>query len=490
MTIKTETSVIGNWTYRSFYNKPDMVTDFNQIKLWEADLVLESDGPFLVKGTLSNAGYQLTVRGTVITGSDKPIIRLRAEGVTGTNTQGWIYDYEGELCFKWPDGDEQRPAIVGSVIRSVPHAPDRMAGIVYSFVAVRKTSDSATYELPKPVVDHFASRLHRLHHAVWHGIRNGWNDLGQKTQEALTKLDWAIEGGRTALFHAGDKTRVCTSNGSGEDFLFFHRQMVAMFRILMDKEKAQIFEWKEIPQPGIRGEKNGDMVPPQWPIPGVPHVERRFAALKTDEFFWSRMRWWDFRFKDPAFLSTLKLCELGALIEFSVHNDMHIRWSGIPRDPENNTIIPLGRNPSDFSKKWDSPKYNWLGEFYSSHVHPVFWRLHGWIDDRVTDWFAAHELIEPGSIKPGKKGGIDWFEKGKWVDVDYPWVWPRSLGGFENGHGHGSGGHHHHDWDKERLESLEKVVQILYPPTEKSALLAAEATVSLDNQRAFVIVGF
>ena len=24
-------------------------------------------------------------------------------------------------------------------------------------------------------------------------------------------------------------------------------------------------------------------------------------------------------------------------------------------------------------------------------ANPVFWRLHGWIDDRINDWFAAHE---------------------------------------------------------------------------------------------------
>jgi hypothetical protein len=48
----------------------------------------------------------------------------------------YFYDYDGVLAYHWPDGVNQTPAIVGSVIRVKPHdgAP---AGYVASFIAVK-----------------------------------------------------------------------------------------------------------------------------------------------------------------------------------------------------------------------------------------------------------------------------------------------------------------------------------------------------------------
>ncbi len=171
------------------------------------------------------------------------------------------------------------------------------------------------------------------------------------------------------------------------------------------------------------------------------------------------MRWWDYQFKDPTYLASLTLGELGALIEFSVHNDMHIRWSEAPRDLETNALLPLGRPDDDISPRWDDPRYDWLGEFYSSHVNPFFWRLHGWIDDRIEDWYAAHQWKHRGQVKRAQKGGVRWFSPGDWVQVKHPWVWPESLGGYE---------HAHDDHDPvlkaKRIASAEKVMAILFPP--------------------------
>jgi hypothetical protein len=58
--------------------------------------------------------------------------------VDGTGTAGWRYNYEGFLIPRWPDGIDQRAAIVGSVIRTVPHSGGKAkAGYVASFVAVK-----------------------------------------------------------------------------------------------------------------------------------------------------------------------------------------------------------------------------------------------------------------------------------------------------------------------------------------------------------------
>jgi hypothetical protein len=53
----------------------------------------------------------------------------------------WIYDYEGYLVAHWPNGVQQIPALVGSVIRTIPHSSSNggisPAGVVASFYAVK-----------------------------------------------------------------------------------------------------------------------------------------------------------------------------------------------------------------------------------------------------------------------------------------------------------------------------------------------------------------
>jgi hypothetical protein len=51
----------------------------------------------------------------------------------------WVYDYIGYLVPIWPNGVDQRAAIVGSVIRTVPHSNGQArAGYTASFIAVKQ----------------------------------------------------------------------------------------------------------------------------------------------------------------------------------------------------------------------------------------------------------------------------------------------------------------------------------------------------------------
>jgi hypothetical protein len=459
---------VGNWVYRSLYNTVDEPHQIEDLMLWQATLTLEDSGPSLIKGKLSSGAYALDVRGAVGLGTATLTIEMRATGIEGSPTAGWVYDYSGYLTYHWPEGDGQRPAIVGTVTRTVPHSPNRPAGASYSFVAVNQDIPPEAYKLPEPIVMHFADKVHRLHHAVWHGVRELWDDLKPEERAKLKDLDWQIEGGRVALISSSQKTRPMLENGSGEDFLFFHRQMVAHYRMMMTDLGAKIIEWPEIPQPGAGGVASPDVVPESWNIPEAPNFERRLAALKTDDFFWSRMRWWDVEFKNQKYLATLTLGEFGALLQYTIHNDMHIRWSAPPRDPETNALLPLGRPDEDISDRWDNPRYDWLGEFYSSHVNTLFWRLHGWIDDRIEDWAAAHEWSHPGSVKRFKLGGVNWFKPGKWVQVEYPWVWPRSLGGLEQGMGDDTP-----EMRAKKIASMKQVMAILFPPSSQEMLMRA-----------------
>ena len=100
-------------------------------------------------------------------------------------------------------------------------------------------------------------------------------------------------------------------------------------------------------------------------------------------------------------MKTISLGELGARIEFSIHNQMHMRWCEKPSLGIRPDVDP--KNPNAIDQIWDTPTYNWLGDTYSSHVNSVFWKLHGWVDDRINDWAAAHNIV----------GEIPW--KGTWV---------------------------------------------------------------------------
>jgi hypothetical protein len=457
---------VGAWTYRSFHNKPESVKSFDEIKLMQGVLTLAPAGPGILTGQLEwktgpgeNDKEHLEVRGHVEAG-DPPSVRLRARGVQDRPTEGWIYDYVGYLAPSWPDADGQRPAIIGTVTRTVYHEERRLAGQSFSFVAV-STAQPVSYQLPENVIAHFAHRLHRLHHTVWHSIRNNWDILEDAQREEIEKLgwkpprpsrEWVIRSFDEPPLERPSVKRPCILNGSGIDFLYFHRDMISQYRGLMANAGKKPIIWAEIPGPG--NSDPGDEVPPAWLIPGAEWLERRFAALKTDAYYWSRMRWWDQELKNPIYLETLTLGQLGAILEFSVHNDMHLRWSVLPRDPVTNTAIPSGRKPSDISKKWDDPKYDFLYDFYSSHVNPIFWRLHGWIDDRIEDWFEAHDRAHHGEIQRISKGNFDWFVSEKWVEIDDPWVWPRQAGccpgddhgGHEHGdHQHGDHGHGDHE---------------------------------------------
>jgi hypothetical protein len=180
------------------------------------------------------------------------------------------------------------------------------------------------------------------------------------------------------------------------------------------------------------------------------------SALKSDEYYWSRMRPWDRQFKDPQYLRQLTLGELGALLEWGVHNDMHMRWASPPVNPS--TGKAQEREPGDLAPSWDDPKFDYLGDFYSSHVNPVFWRLHGWVDDRVADWERAH--TDAGhDIKKKTVAGLDWYEKGAWITAESPWTGPS----------------HNHD-----VVTMERVVGII---TKRTSLTAMRRRVPLGVRR-------
>ena len=73
-----------------------------------------------------------------------PILGQAPRGVVGGAE--WVYDYKGYYVPEWVNGVDQRPALIGSIVRTIPHptgangkstAP---AGVVAQWIAVKQDS--------------------------------------------------------------------------------------------------------------------------------------------------------------------------------------------------------------------------------------------------------------------------------------------------------------------------------------------------------------
>ena len=129
----------GKWTYRSFFNDPAMVGDNPQkaydLIFAEATFTFEVSGTEL-KGIIDWGSGGLNLKGTVSSGPTT--VKIIGLGRPGTETDGWRYDYHGNLAYEWPNAVDQVPALVGTVIRVNAHGRGAPAGVTASFVAVKQ----------------------------------------------------------------------------------------------------------------------------------------------------------------------------------------------------------------------------------------------------------------------------------------------------------------------------------------------------------------
>jgi hypothetical protein len=137
----------GKWTYRSFVNSAEQVTSdpataaekLLGLLFAEAVFTFEIPTSTTLKGGIDWPGGGLDLQGTIQQDPSGagPIVHIIGSGRPGTDTATWEYDYHGQLAFQWPNGVNQKPAIVGSVIRAKPH-DGGPAGFVASFIAVKQ----------------------------------------------------------------------------------------------------------------------------------------------------------------------------------------------------------------------------------------------------------------------------------------------------------------------------------------------------------------
>ena len=210
----------------------------------------------------------------------------------------------------------------------------------------------------------------RAHHHLWHFTRNrlAWESLTDKERQQLEAQQWKAP-------------RYQDASGAGLDFLGMHRHMIGMVNSSL--AKASDPNWVSVkgwdPIPWAENDKD-------WPVPEWQDNAPQWATTQEWASFSQNARNMRSSEKvqemqqtakildDPSRLRQRTLDQLGSDIEWSIHSWMHIRWSGKPaRDREDSP----------------DPSNDWLFFPVSSHVNKIFWKLHGWIDERINKWEVA-----------------------------------------------------------------------------------------------------
>lgn len=468
-------NLTGSYTYRSFLNEPS--GEIANLLWAEGELFLRIEPDGTITGQLSfpaeaSAAEKvfMDIAGRAEHGPDDNL-SFSAVGRPDTALAEFRYSYHCRLAHDWSEAaPPQRPALVGTVIRDEDHGSEP-AGATASFIAVKRDflepRDIEGVALIPQAVAMLADETHRLRHTVWHTVRSEWLSpaLSDAARAKLRAKGWGIDDPPFRAEGGLDLT-----NGAGEDFLYMHRRMIKMLHeVYASQGESPPPAWNQIPsglgpqiayrpvrdeQSGrisyvIDRENSGLMVPPA--TDDFMRLTDRSNFLffnKTALGFRRSLAQLAARLSSPIFAGTQTLGAYGNLIEFTVHNWMHMRWASTPRDPE--TGEPASRARFDISSKWNAAHYDYLGDFHSSHVNPIFWKLHGWVDACIDIWFQAHEALHPGEVQQKDVRGIEWFEPGKWVRKADPFDWPRA----------GHDGHHHHA-DHDELAILREVIAIL-----------------------------
>lgn len=384
-------------------------------------------------------------RGAVLQGPGEPLYHVQGELAAGAPRLYWrllrsvegvrvpVYEFSMTLDEVWAEfGNAGSGTLSGEVARldrplSLPVEDNR-------FVATQRVFPEARQRigLNRELLAWLIAPEHRLFHQLWHASRDKWHTLPEDKRNALRGIGWQ-PGPRDQERDARGVRK--DRNGSGIDFFFMHRHMLATARTLQDLPSWPCFP---LPQPELERDRvgfaryfdnhDGFALPPPWSAAGDDAFTRWISDIKQPDTFHGNFRVWEARYSDSRYLSGLTLGQFGSEIELGLHDWLHMRWASVPRDPSNGAPVPLARELDDFAPRWYVAENDFLGDPFSSHVNPVFWYFHGWIDDRIEDWFRAHERFHPGEVTRLQVNGVPWFAPGRWVEIADPWLGPVTHG--------------------------------------------------------------
>ncbi|WP_108882002.1 hypothetical protein [Anderseniella sp. Alg231-50] len=128
--------IVGTWSYRSFLNNADLDLEFNNLRFGAGTLEITEPERGIVAGSLGGTGWSLGLQGWLSSGNPGTI---RFQGSGDIGGEHWVYDYLGFLSPHWPNGVDQVPSIVGTIVRTAPHSNGNApAGFVASWYAVKQ----------------------------------------------------------------------------------------------------------------------------------------------------------------------------------------------------------------------------------------------------------------------------------------------------------------------------------------------------------------
>jgi hypothetical protein len=137
--------LLGDWTYRSFLNDPQPVGSDAQAALGlifgeGALTVTAADSAGGFKAALSFGGAAvMDLAGSYAEGEcgGPAVIRANGRGRPGSGIEDFDYDYIFYPVAPWPEGVDQRQALVGTVVRAADHGKAKK-GAVASTITVRQ----------------------------------------------------------------------------------------------------------------------------------------------------------------------------------------------------------------------------------------------------------------------------------------------------------------------------------------------------------------
>ncbi|MGH7629087.1 MAG: papain-like cysteine protease family protein [Gemmatimonadales bacterium] len=215
----------------------------------------------------------------------------------------------------------------------------------------------------------------RMHHYIWHAVRIQHPHPQAAVRDAFRRMGFTPPPRLAAQFDRNGNLVRAAAAGAGVDFLSMHRQMVQATRTLAAQLKLDYRPtgWSPIPW---------SHTDPVWPVPAWPASEGvpGFKEPEVTVFWRGQVR---DNLENPKWLSGVSLDRLGTTLEEGIHNWMHMHWASAP--------------PSDRDAGSADPSNDYLGSTFSSQVNPIFWKLHGWIDECITRWEKAPAQAGTGS---------------------------------------------------------------------------------------------
>ncbi len=284
--------------------------------------------------------------------------------------------------------------------------------------------------------DVMGNTSHRMWHLFWHAARNAWHVYTEQQKNFFRALSPSWEVTNMMAAPAGADSNAPeynpTLNGAGEDFLSMHREMIKTTDTeLINKGLPCVSSWEDVPEPTDRvwGFESLNIL-------NIRQVTNDLGQPIRSEFVQKQpqedrvtqdIRRYKAQFRDVSWLNNFyvgqgnhegrTLSDVGFQVENTIHNYMHMQWANQKdyRRPENggfSAAFRPGNTPLQVftdSYEWTNNSYDYLGDSFAAHVNPLFWKLHGWVDDTITAWARAHgwaDVYEPADCRVNETDGL------------------------------------------------------------------------------------